>query len=200
MVYKFAVSFVSILDANVTQHNKANLRPRNLLGPDTCRTPLAVGLPAAFASPWQDIVLGSVESMANPPTDISVPVFVATYVEAMPGDAAAALDVLRQSRDANRGAAGNLRCDLLERLAQPNQFVVLEAWQSEGPAAGPVDEKLQPFLLSPCDVRSHGGFAVGPADHRPAEALPDATVYAVTHVDVVPPHKDEGVALLALKP
>jgi len=138
--------------------------------------------------------------MANPTTDNGDPVFVATYVEAMPDSVAAALGVLRQMRDAHRGAAGNLRCDLLERLAQPNHFVMLDAWHSESAAtepAGLLYEQLQPLLLSPCDVRSHGGFALGPGDDLSAEARPEATVYAVTHVDVVPPHKDEGVALLA---
>lgn len=138
--------------------------------------------------------------MANPTTDNGGPVFVATYVEALPNGVDMALDVLRQIRDVHRAAAGNFRCDLLERLAQPSHFVLLDAWQNEGAAtqpAAPLAEQLQPLLLSPRDVRSHGGFAVGPGDDPPAESLPAATVYAVTHVDVVPPRKDEGVALLA---
>ncbi len=138
---------------------------------------------------------------ANYAADKTGAVFVVTYVEAMPGRAAAALDVLRRIRDAARRGAGNLRCDLLQRLAQSNQFVALDTWQNEADwtahATGPPFDQLQRLLLSPCDVRIHSGFAVGPPGGSPAEDGSAATLYAVTHVDVVPPHKDEGVELLA---
>ena len=131
--------------------------------------------------------------------------YVVTYVEAMPRSAEAARDILRQIRDASRGNGVNLRCDLLERLAQPNHFVILQAWPDEdaqaahtaAEAMGQFTDNLQQLLLSPCDVRSHNGFAVGPADETPAEERPETVLFAVTHVDVVPPHKDQGVELLA---
>ena len=143
--------------------------------------------------------------MPLPPAHNSDTIYVATYVEAMPYSADAARGVLRQIRDANRGNGGNLRCDLLERLTRPNHFVVLEAWHSEDAieshhataTVGQLADHLPELLLSPCDVRSHGGLAVGPADRTLAEDRPEAVLYAVTHVDVIPPHKDEGVDLLA---
>ena len=139
--------------------------------------------------------------MSNSPAFTADTVFIATYVEATPDNAGAAREGLRQMRDVNRADAGNIRCDLLQRLAQENHFVILEAWQSEAHwtahGAGSPDNRLQELLLSPDDIRSHSGFAVGPAGQPTAGTMPDSTLYVVTHVDVVPPHKDEGVDLLA---
>ena len=50
-------------------------------------------------------------------------------------------------------------------------------------------EKLAPMLAAPSDTRQHNALSVGEI-----KAAPGATVTAVTHVDVIPPQKDNGVA------
>ena len=52
--------------------------------------------------------------------------------------------------------------------------------------------KLAPLLASPSDERLHHGLAVGAAPAGSAAG----PIYAVTHVDVIPPRKEDGVALL----
>jgi quinol monooxygenase YgiN len=50
---------------------------------------------------------------------------------------------------------------------------------------------LAPMLLAPCDVRSHAALSVAPVANTVARH--DA-LWVVTHVDIVPAHKDDGVA------
>src|SRR5262245_7718030 len=57
------------------------------------------------------------------PSPVAGPIYVVTYVEVMPTAAATAAAVLRAYRDAARREDGNLRCEILERIGQPNQLV-----------------------------------------------------------------------------
>jgi quinol monooxygenase YgiN len=125
--------------------------------------------------------------------------YTVTYVEVTPPSSAKGAALLRQYREATRKDEGNLRVEVLQRIDRPNQFVVLAAWKDQKAfeahgAAGPAGDLragLQPLLASPNDERVHTGLAVGSA---PASGA--GTIYAVTHVDVIPPRKDDGVALL----
>ena len=69
-----------------------------------------------------------------------------------------------------------------------------EGLRSPRAAAAPPGTSRQaaPLLASPNDERLHNGLVVGAA---PA-ASPAGPIYVVTHVDVIPPRKDDGVALL----
>ena len=126
--------------------------------------------------------------------------YTATYVEVVPPSTVEGAGLLRQYREGSRRDAGNVRTEVLQRLDRPNQFTVLAAWKDQKAfeayaAAAPTKElreKLQPLLASPNDERLHNALSVGPA---PAAGAPGA-VYAVTHVDVIPPRKDDAVALL----
>jgi quinol monooxygenase YgiN len=143
--------------------------------------------------------------MTLDPTNPAAPaddatVYTATYVEVVPPSVAQGTALLRQYREASRKERGNLRIEVLQRIDRPNQFTVLAAWKdpeafeahAAAAAAPDLRANLAPFLASPSDERLHHGLAVGAT---PAASAP-GPIYAVTHVDVIPPRKEDGVALL----
>ncbi len=127
-------------------------------------------------------------------------VYVATYVEVMPSSAKDGIALLKEFGAAISKADGNLRAELVQKTSRPNRFVVLNAWKDQkafeahGSAATTAQfrDKLKTIENSPVDERVNSGLAVGPIE------LPRATgaVYVVTHVDVIPPRKDDAVAIL----
>ena len=127
-------------------------------------------------------------------------VYAVIYVEVMPTAHAEGLAALRQYCDATRAENGNLRCEVLSRLGRPHQLVVLEAWRvqeayqahASSASAAQMREKVQAIRNAPIDERVHSGVSVGPRQPGPTG---DA-VYVVTHVDVIPPRKDDGLAAL----
>ena len=88
--------------------------------------------------------------------------------------------------------------EVLQRIDRPNQFVVLGAWADQkafdahasGANMKGLNEKLGTTVAAPSDTRQHNGLSVAPA-----KAGKDP-IYVVTHVDVIPPQKDNGVAAL----
>ena len=126
------------------------------------------------------------------PADAAI--HIVTYVEVAPASAGRAADLARRWRDALRGQAGNVEAEALRRLEREGHLAVVSAWEDESsaePRAGA--PALEALLLSPPDERVHTPFSV---THglEPAGA---AGVWVLTHVDVIPPRKDDGVALLA---
>ena len=127
-------------------------------------------------------------------------VYTATYVEVVPPSTAQGAALLRQYREASRKDRGNLRIEVLQRIDRPNQFTILAVWKdpqaleahAAGAAAVELRAKLAPLLASPSDERLHHGLVVGAAPAASAAG----PIYAVTHVDVIPPRKEDGVALL----
>jgi quinol monooxygenase YgiN len=127
-------------------------------------------------------------------------VYTATYVEAVPSAATPAAQALLQYRQASGADAGALRMQVLQRTDRPSQFVILAAWRDQaaldahgaGAAAKALHDALGPLLASPNDERVHAALSLGGGSAKPT-APP---VYAVTHVDVIPPRKDDGLALL----
>jgi quinol monooxygenase YgiN len=128
--------------------------------------------------------------------------YVVTYIEVAPspqvqGDVAELLKALAAS---SRKEAGNERYDVLQRMGRENQFAILEAWtdikaaeaHTSGAALKQFKDKLKPVEISFYDERPSNGVAVAPA----AAAVDKDAVYAVTHVDVAPPSKDECIVLL----
>jgi quinol monooxygenase YgiN len=122
--------------------------------------------------------------------------YTATYVEVVPPAEAQGAASLREYRQASRKDQGNVAFEVLQRVDRPNQFVILAAWKDKNAfdahtAAATTRQfrdKLLPLLASPNDERLHNGLSVGSAAA--------GTLYAVTHVDVIPPRKDDAVALL----
>lgn len=128
------------------------------------------------------------------------PRYVATYVEVMPTEKNDGAAFMRQFRDASRNEAGNLRVEAARRIGQPNQFVVLEAWKDQAAldahakAAHTVQfhDKLKAIQIAPYDERVNYALSVGPL----AANLGGAAILVVTHVDVIPPQRDTGTAVV----
>jgi quinol monooxygenase YgiN len=123
------------------------------------------------------------------------PYFIVTYIEADPVTAATVAGLLKEQTAASRKDPGNLRAETLQRIGQPNHFVLLEAWadgdarQAHAKAAHTVKfrDALQPYLYNPYDERPHVGLvAVDPG--KIAKGTGD-TVYVVTHADIIPPEQ-----------
>ena len=129
--------------------------------------------------------------------EAGVPVHVVTYVEATPAAGEEAAALLRAFGAASRGRDGNLRLEILRREGRPGHFAVLESWQdrlaleAREAAVAELRARLAPLLVAPYDRRPHTGLIA-----EPAEAGDRDAVHVVTHVDVVPPAKEQGTALL----
>ena len=131
------------------------------------------------------------------PADVS-PLYVVTYVEARPNARDEAAALLKSYREASRKTAGNLRSVVVQRVRRPGQFVVVAAWQNkaawDAAAAGSKSfrEKLNALRNSPADDRFHNSLSVGPMD----VPIMAGAVFAVIHVDVIPPQRENAVVAL----
>ena len=129
------------------------------------------------------------------PADVS-PLYVVTYVELKPTARSEGAAILKSWREAQRKADGNLRAEVVHHTTRPGQFVVLAAWQNKAAfdahaAAGQeYRDKLAALRNSPADDRFHNSLSVGPMEDAPG------AVYGVTHVDVIPPQKDNAIVAL----
>lgn len=127
--------------------------------------------------------------------------YVVAYLEVVPAAATEVRGLLAAFRDAGRRADGNLRFDALHRSERPNHFAIVEAWttgvayEAHARAAQTRNfrERLERSLITAYDERPHIALSVGPAPAAPAGM--DA-VWVVTHVDVVPTFKDQGIGLV----
>jgi quinol monooxygenase YgiN len=125
-------------------------------------------------------------------------VYVVTYVDVMPNSAMPGAALLQKYRNSGREEDGNLRFDVLQEISRPNRFAVLEIWRDKtaadahGKTASTTDfrDKLKAIENAPYDERINNGLYVGPLKN---ENRPDA-IYVVTHVDVIPPGKDDCMA------
>jgi quinol monooxygenase YgiN len=131
------------------------------------------------------------------PADVS-PLYVVTYVEAKPTARDEAAALLKSYRAASRSTTGNLRSIVVQRPRRPGQFVVVAAWKDKAAwdahmaAAATKDfrDKLGALRNAPADDRFHNSLSVGPIEDAPG------VVYGVTHVDVIPPQKDNAIVAL----
>lgn len=148
-------------------------------------------------------MMASGASAQGTPAPVSVaPAYGVTYIEVLPGASGKAQNLLRALRSASRKAEGSVRFEALQRRERPNHFAIIEAWKDTAAfeaalAAAPrktFREQLQPLLAAGYDERPHSGLAV--ADAAGVLAATAATVFTVTHVDYIPPKKDEGIAAL----
>jgi len=127
-------------------------------------------------------------------------VYVVSYIETAPAAAVPAAGLLRQFADAARKQPGNMRFELLQRVARSNQFATLATWKDRNaydahlaaPDTKAFRAKIKPHLISAVDDRPHSAMDVTAA----ATANAQGAVQVVTHVDVPPPSKDECISLL----
>jgi quinol monooxygenase YgiN len=128
--------------------------------------------------------------------------FTVTYVEVGPLLAKVGAATMQSYREAGRKDKGNVHLDVFESLDRPNQTVALAAWADRAAYESHITsahymafkEKLQTMLLAPIDTRVNTVLS-GSVVIAPGKSAKDAIV-AITHVDVVPPQKDNAVAAL----
>ena len=122
---------------------------------------------------------------------------VVTYIEVSPSSVQQAMELIAAEVEAGRSDDGNLLLEAVQRIGQPNHFVLLETWTSPEDQQSHRDsdrktafrEALAPLLYSPYDERLHVELV---ASTRYSEPSADA-VYAVTHVDVTPNNVDPAL-------
>lgn len=125
--------------------------------------------------------------------------FTVTYVEVVPPSAAQGATSLERYREASLEDDGSASLEVLQRLDRANQFTVLASWTDQDAFEAHVGarhiaqltQELAPILAAPNDIRQHSGLAV--ANTRGARG---ASITVVTHVDVVPQHKDDAMVAL----
>jgi quinol monooxygenase YgiN len=127
-------------------------------------------------------------------------VYRATYIEVLPNAADSGAALLGRYDGASRKEDGNLRFDALHEIARANRFALLEAWkdraalEAHDKASSTLEfrERLKVILSAPPDERINTMTYGGPAkDPNRAGSL-----FVLTHVDVMPVHKDDCLALL----
>lgn len=127
-------------------------------------------------------------------------VYIATYIGVMPKAADSSAALLERYRDASRREDGNLRFDTLHEIARSNRFAILEAWK-DGSALEAHDKasstadlraRLKEILSAPPDERINSMTYGGPVKHQDRAG----SLFVLTHVDVMPAHKDDCLALL----
>ena len=123
------------------------------------------------------------------------PTFIVTYVEVAPGMEGKAADLIKNQSAKSKSEAGNLRFESLQRIGRKNHFVVLEAWttpearnnHAKADHTVAYRKALQPLLYNPYDERPHVGLVA--ADPSKLAAGNAASVYVITHVDIIPPEQ-----------
>lgn len=143
------------------------------------------------------VVDSSAQAPAGPPVPADVsPLYVVTYLELRPSAQSEGAALLRSWQEAQRRAQGNLRAELVRNPARPGQFVIMAAWRDKAAfdaAASTTQEwreKLHALRNSPADDRFHSAFSTGKLD------TPRGALYVVSHVDVVPPRREDAQAAL----
>lgn len=127
----------------------------------------------------------------------AVAAYVVTYIEVSPSSVQQATELIAAEVEAGRSDDGNLLLEAVQRIGQPNHFVLLETWTSledqqshrDSDRTTAFREALAPLLYSPYDERLHVELV---ASTRYSEPSADA-VYAVTHVDVTPNNVDPAL-------
>jgi quinol monooxygenase YgiN len=127
-------------------------------------------------------------------------VYLATYVEVMPGAESSGAALLARYRDASREEDGNQRFDLLHEIERPNRSAILEVWRDKAAFDGHdkaasklhFRDSLKAIQSAPYDERVSSRIYVDPAT---SESRAGA-IYVLTHVDVMPAYKDDCLILL----
>jgi quinol monooxygenase YgiN len=147
---------------------------------------LLAGVPAAHA-----------QAPAAPAT-ADPTVYVVRYVEVTPAAQEKSAALLKQLADASRKEAGVVRFDVLQRTAPASHFATFEVWKDQASldahaaaAHKQFLDAVQPLLVAPVDDRPCISF-----DAAPAQPAAGSALFAITHVDVAPPNREAGIALI----
>ncbi len=126
--------------------------------------------------------------------------YLVTYIEVLPNTNAPATALLKKYRDASFHEDGNLRAEVLQELERPTRYAVIEAWRDKaafdahGQSANTTEfrEKLKAIAAAPYDERINNPLYVAQGKNESQAGA----IYVVTHVDVIPPGKDDCMAAL----
>jgi quinol monooxygenase YgiN len=124
--------------------------------------------------------------------------YTVTYIELGPSLGKVGAAALKGYRDVARKENGVVAFEVFQRIDRPNQFAVLGAWANQmaydahaaGDSLKKLNDKIGTMLVTPNDTRQHNALSVAP--QRDSKD----PIVAITHVDVIPPQKDNGVAAL----
>jgi quinol monooxygenase YgiN len=155
----------------------------------------------AIALLWATAMIPAASAQAPPPPPPPLPDgprYVVAYVDVRPTESVSAVKVMSAWRDEARRAAGNQRSEALQRFGQLNQFVLLTVWKDQAAAdahakAGATAKilaEIKRIQIAPIDERTHFALSVGPVDSKAGASA----VAVVTHVDVIPPQRENGTA------
>src|SRR5262245_45599875 len=119
------------------------------------------------------VMLGAIRdapAQTPPAPAIEGPIYAVTYVEVLPSSRADGVALLQRYRDATRGEDGNQRCEVLSRIGQPHQLVLLEVWRDakafeahgKSAASTTMRERIHAIRSAPIDERVHVAVAAGP--------------------------------------
>jgi len=139
---------------------------------------------------------------AAEPASEKVTSYIVTYFEVYPSDLQKTKSLLKELTESSLKEDGNLRFEVVQRIGQPDQFAILEAWQDvsamtkhqQSTNVISLKERLNPLLRSSYDERPHSALQVGKVK-VPQNEMKNA-IFAITHVDIVPTIKDQGIALV----
>jgi quinol monooxygenase YgiN len=158
---------------------------------------------ATFCAAAGILLAGAVIAHAQAPApaqpaplpDVS-PQFVVSYIEVAPGASDAAAKAARDYRNAARRESGVVQFEIFQRIHARHHFAIVAQWKdtkdflAHGDAAHTkaFRRALGEDLIAPYDERRHHALNIG-------NVVPARTgLVAVTHVDIIPPARDEGIA------
>src|SRR5689334_4086565 len=105
---------------------------------------------------------------ATPAQTSDAAVYVATYIDVQLNSTNEGIALIKQYREDSRIDRGNSSVDVVQEIARPNRFVIIEVWKdlSSFDAHERADhtvrfrERLKAIHNSPFDQRVHHGFAI----------------------------------------
>ena len=123
-----------------------------------------------------------------------------SYIEVQPSAREAVRGLLRNLRTESAKAGGHQSVEVFQRIDRNHHFAIVEIWSDESAYKANATsahgkafrDRLKPLLIAGLDERLHVGFEV--VTNRP-NAAPGA-IYGITHVDFIPPRKDDGLAAI----
>jgi quinol monooxygenase YgiN len=152
---------------------------------------------AALVTTVAAVLATSLTSMAHA-QQVGTTYYVVTYIETTPSARDESAELIKTFGEASRKDAGNLRFETLQRIGVPYQFALLESWKDKAAADAHAAaahtkafrDSLKASLTAPYDERPHVALAAA----APKLDESKRTIFCITHVDIIPTHKDDGIA------
>jgi len=126
-------------------------------------------------------------------------VYVVAYIEVIPSETSAAIDLMQHHAAASREDDGNSLYQVLQRIGRPNHFAIIETWANADAQVAHAGNghtqsfraALDPLLYSPYDERMHTNL------HVTDGSISGGAIFGLTHVDFAPTYLEEGLGHVA---